>query len=87
MEFSDGRQSKTSTARSNSAAKRKTEIIESVEQLCQRQAAGISNLRHQLSEAREQRDSFIQQRDEAQTKLHEESLHLVCSIFIMLQKQ
>ena len=86
MEFGDGRQSKTSTARSNSAAKRKAEM-ESVEQLCERQAAEISNLRHQLSEAREQRNSFIQQRDEAQAKLHEEGLHLVRSIFIMLQLQ
>ena len=86
MGFGVGDRPNKSTAKSISVAKRKTEI-ESVEQLCERQAAEISNLRHQLSEAREQRNSFIQQRDEAQAKLHEEGLHLVRSIFIMLQLQ
>ena len=86
MGFGVGDRSIKSTAKSISMARRKTEI-ESVEQLCERQAAKISNLRHQLSEAREQCNSFIQQRDEAQAKLHEEGLHLVRSIFIMLQLQ
>ena len=86
MGFGVGDRSKMSTAKSISVARKKAKI-ESVEQLCERQAAEISNLRHQLSEAREYRNSFIQQRDEAQAKLHEEGLHLVRSIFIMLQLQ
>jgi hypothetical protein len=86
MGFGVGDRSNKSTAKSKSVAKRKTEI-ESVEQLCERQALEISNLRRQLSEAREQRDSAIQQREEAQAKLHEEDVHLVRSIFIMLQLQ
>ena len=81
MGFGDGRQSETSTARLNSVAKRKAEI-ESVEQLCERQALEISNLRHQLDEAREQRNPAIQQHVEAQAKQHEEGLHLVRSIFL-----
>ena len=86
MGFVVGDRSNKSTAKSISVAKRKLEI-ESVEQLCERQAAEISNLRHQLNEARKQRDSSIQQHIEAQAKLHEEGFHLVRSIFIMLQLQ
>ena len=68
MVFGKGSQCSISIASRNRCAKKKAEF-ELLEQLCERQAVEIFDLRRLLDEAIEQRDVATQQRDEAQARL------------------
>ena len=68
MGFGKGSQSSGSIASSSRETKKKAEF-HLLEQLCERQAVEIFDLRRLLDEAIEQRDVVTQQRDEAQARL------------------